>query len=198
MWSWILIWRCQCRYNKKQQINKKSLCLQNLRVLISVFSIKHFPISDVPDLCTPFSLLEAWSKLPLSLALQSKDRSTTYKPINLDTKCQENYNHQTGRCRSPLSHYFVQQDNNCGTSVMERKQGSGPSLSIRPSSFQAFASKTSAPIHFWSTVNPIPGLSAYSPFQFPFPAQSSLIYPGSTSSSLSILSPTKAPISVIQ
>jgi hypothetical protein len=137
--------------------------------LISVFSIPDFPISDVPDLCTPFSLppslLEAWSKLPLSLTLQSKERSTTYKPINLDTKCHGNYNQQTGRCRSPLSHYFVQQGNNCSTAVMERKQESGPSLNIRPSTFQAFASKTSAPIHFWSSVNPIPGLSAYSPFQ---------------------------------
>jgi hypothetical protein len=155
----------------------------------------------VSDLCTPFSLppslLEAWNKLPLSLSLHSKDRSTTYKPINLDTKCQRNYSHQTGRCRSPLSHYFVQQDNDYSTVVMDRKQDSGPSLSIRPS-FQAFASNTSAPIHFWSAVNPIPGLSAYTPLQFPFPTHSSLIYPGSASSSLSLLSPTKAPISVIQ
>ncbi|PNF29770.1 hypothetical protein B7P43_G10700 [Cryptotermes secundus] len=168
----------------------------------SGFSANSSTLQEVPDLCTTFtlppSLLEAWSKLPLSLALQSKERSTTYKPINLDTKCHGNYNHQTGRCRSPLSHYFLQQDNNCSTSVMDRKQESGPSLNMRPSSFQAFASKASTPIHFWSSVNPIPGLSAYSPFQFPFPTESSLIYPGSTSSSLSILSPTKAPISVIQ
>jgi hypothetical protein len=167
----------------------------------SVFNIPDFPISDVPDLCTPFnlppSLLEAWNKLPLSLALQSKDRSRTYKPINLDTKCQRNYNHQTGRCRSPLSRYVIQQDNDYSTTAIERKQESGPSLSIRPS-IQAFASNTSAPIHFWSSINPIHGLSAYSPLQFPFPTHPSLIYPGSTSSSLSILSPTKAPISVIQ
>jgi hypothetical protein len=82
--------------------------------------------------------------------------------------------------------------------VMDRKQDCSASLNISPSNFQAFASKTSAPIHhFWSSVNPLPALSAYSPFQFTFPTQTSLVYPSSTSSSLSTLSPTKAPISVI-
>ncbi|KAJ9595157.1 hypothetical protein L9F63_013515 [Diploptera punctata] len=81
------------------------------------------------------------------------------------------------RCRSPLSHY---------SNLMERKQDA---LNI-----QAFTPKTTAPIHFWSAINPIPTLSSYSPFQFPFPPHSPLVYPGSTS----ILSPTKAPISVIQ
>jgi hypothetical protein len=179
--------------------------LMKVDFLATIFRMPYFPISDVPNLCTPFNLppsfLEMWKKLPLSLALHSKERSnklaTTYKPINLDTKCQGHFVHQTERCRSPLGHYFIQQDNDSDTAMMERKQDGGPSLNISPSTFQAFTSKTSAPIHFWSSINPVPGLSAYSAFQFPFPSHSPLVYPGS-SSSLSILSPTKAPISVIQ
>lgn len=164
-------------------------------------------ISDVPDLCSPLalppSLLDMWKKLPLSLALQSKDRSinlsTTYKPVNLDTKSQGHYSHQTERCRSPLSHYFLQQGSNSDSTALDRKQDCAASLNICPSTYQAFASKTSAPIHhFWSSINPIPALSAYSQFQFPFPTHSSLVYPASAPSPLSILSPTKAPISVIQ
>ncbi|XP_069694657.1 uncharacterized protein [Periplaneta americana] len=152
---------------------------------LGAFPASNTALQDVPDLCTPFSLspsfLEVWKKLPLSLALQNKERtnslSSTFKPMNLDTKCQGHYSHQTDRCRSPLGHYFLQPE-------MERKQDT----------FQAFASKTSTPIHFWSSVNPIPGLSAYSPFQFPFATHSPLVYPGSAT----ILSPSKAPISVIQ
>lgn len=163
-------------------------------------------ISDVPDLCTPFSLspsfLEAWKKLPLSLALQTKDRSnslgTLYKPINLDTKYQAHFNHQPERCRSPLGHCFLQQDDKVGDATMARNQDSGAIFNIRPSTFQTLTSKTSTPIHFWSSINPIPGLSSYSPFQFPFQTNSPLVFPGSTSSPLAILSPTKGPISVFQ
>lgn len=157
-------------------------------------------------MCTQFGLspsfLEAWKKLPLSLALQSKDRNNSlgalYKPINLDTKCQAHFSHHPDRCRSPLGHCFLQQDDKCGTAVAPRNQESAPVLNIRPSTFQTLTSKTSPPFHFWSTINPIPGLSSYSPFQFPFQTNSSLLYPGSASSTLSILSPTKGPISVFQ
>ena len=81
------------------------------------------------------------------------------------------------RCRSPLSHY---------TNLMEQKQD--------PLNIQAFTPKTMAPIHFWSSINPLPAIGPYSPFQFPFPTHSPLVYPGSTP----ILSPSKAPISVLQ
>ena len=157
-------------------------------------------------MCTPFSLspsfLEAWKKLPLSLALHSKDRSNSlgslYKPTNLDTKYQAHFNHQPERCRSPLGHCFLQQDDKVGDAVTARNQDSGAIFNIRPSTFHTLTSKTSTPIHFWSSINPIPGLSSYSPFQFPFQTNSPLVYPGSTSSSLAILSPTKGPISVFQ
>ncbi|PSN55834.1 hypothetical protein C0J52_02753 [Blattella germanica] len=99
-----------------------------------------------------------------------------WKKLPLSLSLQSKDRNITDRCRSPL-HY---------SNVMERKQDT---LNI-----QGFPPKTTAPLHFWSAINPIPTLNAYSPFQFPFPTHSPLVYPSSTS----ILSPTKAPISVIQ